>query len=134
MTQPAPIAFDTLEAFEELQEAGLDPEVARILVETIARAHINRSVTRADLQKTEYRLDLRLREVDSKLELQEARNRVGISAVRKEGAGIRDDIARGLTRLTRTVIVLFCLLAVLVVVRDRYAAEIPLQIIDTIRP
>ena len=106
----SPIAFDTLRVYEELQEAGLEQEAARAVVEAMARAHANRGARVADLREVEHHLEKQLLELARKLELQEARNRVGISAIRKEG----DDIRKGIARLTWIIVFLFALAVVLV--------------------
>ena len=109
-----PVSFDTLKVYEDLQAAGLEPDAARAVVETMARAHANRGATVADLREVEHRLDLHIAELERKFEVQGARNRVGVSSVRKEAAEIRKDITRGLARLTWSLIILFVLVGALI--------------------
>ena len=108
-----PVALDTLKVYEDLMEAGLEQDAARVVTEAMARAHIHRGATVADLREVKHRLEKHLLDLDRKIEVQETRNRVGISAIRKEGAAIQNNISRGLTRLTWIVVALFALAVVL---------------------
>ena len=114
MTRPAPIAIDTLKALEDLQAAGLEESTARAVVDLIAQTQANRAVTLVDLREMEHRLETRLREFDGKLDTQEARNRVTISAIRKEGADIRGEIAGRITRFTLVLLLVLVAMAAIV--------------------
>ena len=109
-----PVAFDTLKVYEDLMEAGLEQDAARAVTEAMTRAHLHRGATVADLREVEHRLEKQLLDLDRKLEVQETRNRVGLSAIRKEGADIRKGIVQGFTRLSWTLAALFALAVVLV--------------------
>ena len=117
-----PVALDTLKVYEDLMEAGLEQDAARVVTEAMARAHIHRGATVADLREVKHRLEKHLLDLDRKIEVQDTRNRVGISAIRKEGAEIQNNISRGLARLTGFVLVLFALAVVLFAIHPHLPA------------
>ena len=135
MIRPTLASIDTLRAFDELQTAGLDETVARAVVDAINEAVTTTAVTADDLRSVEKRIGERIAmldhkidtlaaDLDKKIELQGVELRTRNAQVLTETTKARADIAGRVSRLSRTLVVLFLLAAVLVVLRDGSAAEL----------
>ena len=135
MTLSAPASIDTLRAFDELRSAGLDEAAARAVVDTINEAIADNAVSTGDLRTVEKRLGERIAalqhgidtlavELDKKIELQGVELRTRNAQALSETTRARADITGRISRLTRTLVVLFLLAPVLVLLWDLYAADI----------
>ena len=135
MTLSAPASIDTLRAFDELRSAGLDEAAARAVVDTINEAIADNAVTTGDLRTVEKRLGERIAalqhgidtlavELDKKIELQGVELRTRNAQALSETTRARADITGRISRLTRTLVVLFLLAPVLVFLWELYAADI----------
>ena len=128
-------SIDTLRAFDELQTAGLDETVARAVVDAINEAVTTTAVTADDLRSVEKRIGERIAmldhkidtlaaDLDKKIELQGVELRTRNAQVLTETTKARADIAGRVSRLSRTLVVLFLLAAVLVMLRDGSVTEL----------
>ncbi len=94
------VAFDTLQASEELETAGISREQARAISLVVRKSHEVADVaTKRDLEDVRKEIDARFDKVDARFEKHEAQMQARFEKTDAQIADVRKDIANRFDKL-----------------------------------